>query len=172
MWNKIDARVFSFINLITIACELKQICAIILFSGRLFFLKWKQPIELKILPVCIFLIYMSVIHELIKENHNLVVNVSNIFWGHMIIFFIIFISLICVSVIYFILLHHNNFLYKQFSFIFFPQLISIQNNNFICRNNFMSLISIQNNIICFWGYNFFWCKNEFNVCCNKYISKK
>ena len=68
MCNNVDARVFSFINLIIIACELKQIGAIILFNELVFFLAWKQPIELKILLACIFLIYMSMIHELIKEN--------------------------------------------------------------------------------------------------------
>ena len=67
MWNYNSAWVFSFINLIIIVCELKQICAII-FNWWVFFHTWKQQIELKILLVCIFLIYMSMIHELIKEN--------------------------------------------------------------------------------------------------------
>ena len=66
MCNIIDTRVFSFINLTMIVCELKQICAIILFSEWVFFLTWKQAIELKILLVCIFLIYMSMIHEINK----------------------------------------------------------------------------------------------------------
>ena len=55
----------------------------------------------------------------------------------------------------FIQLHHNNFLYKQFSFIFFfSKLVSIWNNNFISRSTFISLISIQNNVLYLWGYNF------------------
>ena len=64
----------SLINLFIIVCELKQMHAIILFKKLVFFLTLKQPIELKILIVCIFLIYMSLIHELIKEKrmHTLI----------------------------------------------------------------------------------------------------
>ena len=38
-------------------------------------------------------------------------------------------------------------------------MIIIQNNNFIYRNNFMSLISFQNNVLYLWGDNFIWYKN-------------
>ena len=65
---------FSFINLIVIVCELKQIYPITLFNAGVFFQIWKQPTKLKILLFCIFLIYMSMIHELIKEKrmHSLI----------------------------------------------------------------------------------------------------
>ena len=76
----------------------------------------------------------------------------------MIIFLIIVISLICIIVIYFILPYHNNLFYKQFSFFFFPQLILIQNNTLIYRNNFRSLISFQNNVFHLRGYIFMWYK--------------
>ena len=69
----------------------------------------------------------------------------------MIIFLISIFSLICVNVIYFILLYHNNFFYKQISFVFFLQLIVIQNNNSICKNNFMSLISFQITLFIYEG---------------------
>ena len=62
---------------------------------------------------------------------------------------------------------------KKYMTSLFPELISIQNNNFICGNNFMSLISIQNNVLYLCGYNFlFDVKDEFSIYCNKYTNKK